>query len=45
MLEEPKNAFGDPDDILSVSRTGFEEDAPAAHQLISQFNITKEDTQ
>ncbi|UJL45881.1 glycine betaine ABC transporter substrate-binding protein [Virgibacillus sp. NKC19-16] len=45
ILEDPQNAFGDPDDILSVSRTGFEEDAPAAHQLISQFSITKEDTQ
>ncbi|MFD1068054.1 glycine betaine ABC transporter substrate-binding protein [Oceanobacillus locisalsi] len=45
ILDDPENAFGDPDDILSVSRTGFEEDSPAAHQLISQFQITKEDTQ
>ncbi|WP_080873625.1 glycine betaine ABC transporter substrate-binding protein [Oceanobacillus timonensis] len=45
ILDDPENAFGDPDDVFSVSRTGFEEDSPAAHQLISQFHITKEDTQ
>lgn len=45
ILDDPENAFGDPDDILSASRTGFQEDSPAAYQLISQFNITKEDTQ
>ncbi|WP_373893882.1 glycine betaine ABC transporter substrate-binding protein [Virgibacillus sp. CBA3643] len=45
ILDDPKNTFGDPDDILSISRTGFQEDSPAAYQLISQFNITKEDTQ
>lgn len=45
ILDDPKNTFGDPDDILSVSRTGFQEDSPAAYKLISQFNITKEDTQ
>lgn len=45
ILEDPKNTFGDPDDILSISRTGFHEDSPAAYKLISQFNITKEDTQ
>ncbi|QKY70616.1 glycine betaine ABC transporter substrate-binding protein [Lentibacillus sp. CBA3610] len=45
LLDDPQNAFGDPDDILSVSRTGFQEDAPAAYQFISQFSITKEDTQ
>ncbi|HLS10236.1 glycine betaine ABC transporter substrate-binding protein [Lentibacillus sp.] len=45
ILDDPQNRFGDPDDILSVSRTGFQEDSPAAYQLISQFNITKEDTQ
>lgn len=45
ILEDPENAFGEPDDILSVSRTGFQEDSPAAYQLIDQFSITKEHTQ
>ncbi|WP_020006689.1 glycine betaine ABC transporter substrate-binding protein [Salinicoccus albus] len=45
ILDDPQNAFGEPDDILSVSRTGFQEDSPAAYELINQFSITKEDTQ
>lgn len=45
MLKDPKNKYGDPDNIYSIARKGFKEDSPAAYKLISQFNITKEDTQ
>lgn len=45
ILDDPKDTFGEPDDILSVSRKGFKEDSPAAYDLIKQFEITKEETQ
>ncbi|MEN1967893.1 glycine betaine ABC transporter substrate-binding protein [Lentibacillus sp. N15] len=45
ILDDPKNKFGDPDDVLSVSRKGFKEDSPLAYKLINQFSITKEETQ
>src|SRR5699024_7170928 len=45
ILDDPQSAFGEPDDVLSVSRTVFQEDSPTAYELINQFSITKEDTQ
>lgn len=45
ILDDPKNKFGEPDDVFSVSRKDFEEDSPAAYKLLNQFDITQEDTQ
>lgn len=45
ILDDPKGKFGEPDDVLSVSRKGFKDDSPAAYDLIDQFAITKEKTQ
>lgn len=45
ILDDPEGHFGEPDDVLSVSRKGFKEDSPAAYELIDQFSITKEKTQ
>lgn len=45
MLEDPKNEYGDPDDIYSMSRNGFKEASPIAYQIIDQFEWTKEQNQ
>lgn len=44
MLEDPKNQYGDPDNVYAVSRKGFKEDSPLAYQIIDQFSWTKNKT-
>lgn len=44
-LDDPDGQFGEPDDVLAVSGTDFEDEHPAAHELLSQFEITQEETQ
>ncbi|TMN21464.1 glycine betaine ABC transporter substrate-binding protein [Lentibacillus cibarius] len=45
MLEDPKNQYGDPDNVFAVSRNGFKEDSPLAYKIIDQFNWTKKQNQ
>ncbi|MFD2760285.1 glycine betaine ABC transporter substrate-binding protein [Lentibacillus juripiscarius] len=45
MLEDPKNQYGDPDNVYAVSRKGFKEDSPLAYQIIDQFSWTKKQNQ
>lgn len=45
ILKDPKNKYGKPDNIYSVSRKGFKEDSPAAYKLLSQIHVTKKQTQ
>ncbi|WP_174612740.1 glycine betaine ABC transporter substrate-binding protein [Virgibacillus ihumii] len=45
MLKDPKNSYGDPDNIYSVSRKGFKEDSPLAYKIINEFSITKKQVQ
>ncbi|HET7656653.1 MAG TPA: glycine betaine ABC transporter substrate-binding protein, partial [Bacillales bacterium] len=42
LLKDPKNKYGDPDDIYAVARKGLKKDAPAAYKILSQFHWTKE---
>lgn len=42
-LKDPKNVYGDPDDLHTVVREGLKEDAPAAYKVLDQFNWTKDD--
>lgn len=41
-LEDPRKVFGKPDDIRTLTRKGLEEDSPAAHKVLSQFEWDKE---
>ncbi|SFE28591.1 glycine betaine/proline transport system substrate-binding protein [Lentibacillus persicus] len=41
-LEDPKNIYGDPDNINTIVRTQLEEDAPKAHKILDQFKWSKE---
>src|SRR5699024_4137397 len=45
MLEDPKNGYGDPDNVYAVSRKGFKEDSPLAYKVIDAFNWTKKQNQ
>src|SRR5699024_11255359 len=45
MLDDPKNEYGDPDDIYSMSRKGFKDESPIAYQIIDQFEWSKEQNQ
>ncbi|WP_164670754.1 glycine betaine ABC transporter substrate-binding protein [Virgibacillus doumboii] len=40
-LEDPKNIYGDPDNINTIVRKGLEEDAPKAHKILDQFKWNK----
>ncbi|RYG73179.1 glycine betaine ABC transporter substrate-binding protein [Lentibacillus lipolyticus] len=40
MLKDPKNVYGDPDSIWTVSREGLKEDSPAAYKILKQFDWT-----
>lgn len=42
LLEDPKNMYGDPDDVYAIARQGFKEDSPLAYKILSQFQWTKE---
>lgn len=44
-LDDPEGKFGEPDDVLAVAGNDFEEDHPAAYELLSQFEISQEETQ
>lgn len=39
-LEDPENALGDPEEIHTFARTGFEEDFPEAAEWVSNFSMT-----
>lgn len=41
-LEDPKNKYGDPDDIFAVVHPGLKEKSPVAYQFLEQFKIKKE---
>ncbi|HET7578726.1 MAG TPA: glycine betaine ABC transporter substrate-binding protein [Bacillales bacterium] len=43
LLKDPKNKYGDPDDVYAAARKGFKEDSPAAAKLLSQFRWTKKE--
>ncbi|WP_449355242.1 glycine betaine ABC transporter substrate-binding protein [Virgibacillus natechei] len=45
LLDDPKNEHGDPDTIYSIGREGFQEDFPAANQILSQFHLELEDNE
>lgn len=42
-LDDPKNIYGDAENINSLARLGFEEDHPEAFKFIDQFEWTVED--
>src|SRR5699024_9563776 len=44
-LDDPDERFGEPDDVFSVAGNDFEENSPAAYQLLENFSIEQEDTQ
>lgn len=41
-LEDPKNVFGDVEQIHTLARKGLKEDMPNAHTILSNFNWTPE---
>lgn len=41
-LEDPREVFGEPDDIRTLTRKGLEEDSPAAYKVLNQFEWDKE---
>lgn len=38
ILDDPKNVYGDPDGIWTVSKEGLEEESPAAYKVLEQFD-------
>ncbi|HEX7064768.1 MAG TPA: glycine betaine ABC transporter substrate-binding protein [Bacillales bacterium] len=42
ILKDPKNKYGDPDDVYAVARQGLKEDSPVAYKILSQFHWTKQ---
>ncbi|WP_208560733.1 glycine betaine ABC transporter substrate-binding protein [Marinilactibacillus kalidii] len=44
-LDDPELTFGETESIHTIARTGFQEDHPAAYQIVDQFNWTVEDMQ
>lgn len=42
-LEDPKKAFGEPEQIETLARKGFKEDNPGAYKLLENFSWTPED--
>jgi len=42
-LEDPKEVFGGEEEIVTIGRTGLQEDLPEAHQILSQFNWSQDD--
>lgn len=41
-LKDPREVFGEPDDIRTLTRKGLEEDSPAAYKILNQFEWDKE---
>ncbi|WP_338030740.1 glycine betaine ABC transporter substrate-binding protein [Cytobacillus citreus] len=41
-LEDPRQVFGEPDDIHTLVRKGLEEDSPAAYRILKQFKWNKD---
>jgi len=41
-LEDPKNVYGDAEEIHSIARKGLKEDMPAVYQLLDNFHWTPE---
>lgn len=37
ILDDPKDVYGESDDIYTLTRKSLEEDSPAAHEVLSQF--------
>src|SRR5699024_1873569 len=44
-LDDPKETFGEQDDVFAVAGKEFKDNHPAAYQLLSQFEISQEKTQ
>ena len=42
-LDDPKNIYGDAEDIHSLARVGLKEESPDAYKMIEQFNWEVED--
>lgn len=42
-LEDPKESYGGEEEIRSISRTGFKEDLPEAHAILSNFAWEEDD--
>src|SRR5699024_6782552 len=42
-LDDPKNAYGDSDDINTIVREGLKEDAPRAYEILDQYTLTIDD--
>src|SRR5690625_4085821 len=42
-LDDPKNIYGDAEDIHSLARVGLEDENPEAYKMIEQFNWEVED--
>ncbi|WP_174612807.1 glycine betaine ABC transporter substrate-binding protein [Virgibacillus ihumii] len=42
-LKDPKNIYGDPDNINTLVREGLKKDAPKAYKILDQFSWTKKD--
>src|SRR5699024_5827012 len=45
MLDDPKNEYGDPDDIYSMARKGFKDESPIGYPRMDQFEWSKEQNQ
>lgn len=45
ILEDPENAFGSEEGIVTIARTGFQEDNPIAYEIIEKFNWGVDDIQ
>lgn len=41
-LKDPKNGYGESDNINTITRQGFKEDAPRAYKILDQFKLTKD---
>lgn len=42
-LKDPKNMYGNPDNVYAIARKGLKKDSPAAYKVLSQFHWTKKD--
>jgi len=41
-LEDPENIWGESDEVLTAQRTGFDEEMPNVHRLMSQIKVETE---
>ncbi|WP_240422368.1 glycine betaine ABC transporter substrate-binding protein [Listeria costaricensis] len=42
-LDDPKNVYGDAEDIHTIVRKGLKKDMPSAYEMLDRFNWTQED--